>query len=61
MYLLTSIAIINTQLAWAMYLLECLAGTLVGLPTQQTFRWNKAELGMESPKLWFCRTAGAGK
>ena len=28
---------------------------------EQAFRVGKAELGMESPRLWFCGAACAGK
>ncbi|AEI51488.1 transposase [Runella slithyformis] len=48
MYLLTSIAITNTRLAW-----EMCHSYMHRWNIEQTFRCSKAELGMESPRLWF--------
>lgn len=53
MYLLTSIAIRTVKDAWEMvhrYMHRC--GSPPG-QTEQSFRAGKAELGMESPRLWF--------
>ena len=56
MYLLTSIAITTTKLAW-----EMCHSYMHGWNIEQAFRCSKAELGMESPRLWFCGAARAGK
>ncbi|WP_245877806.1 hypothetical protein [Spirosoma fluviale] len=56
MYLLTSVAIKTVKDAWAMahsYMHRC--GSPPG-QIEQAFRAGKAELGMESPRLWLWET-----
>lgn len=56
MYLLTSVAVQTSRQAW-----EMVHSYMHRWKIEQAFRAGKAELGMESPRLWFCRAAGAGK
>jgi len=61
MYLLSSLAIKTVEDGWEMvhsYMHRY--GSPPG-QIEQAFRVGKAELGMESPRLWFCRAADAGK
>lgn len=56
MYLLTNVHITSNKIAW-----EMLHSYMHRWNIEQTFRVGKAELGLESPRIWFCRAAGAGK
>lgn len=55
MYLLTSVAIKTVRDAW-----EMVHSYMHRWQIEQAFRAGKAELGMESPRLWFCGAARAG-